>query len=130
MITSRKLLLLVMAAVVGCQTATASGPRTDSRILTQDEIAKSALTGNAYDVIQRLRPAFMRSRGETSITNATVTSAFPNVYLDGVMYGDINSLRGIDSSQIAEVRSYQAWEAQTKFGTGNNGGVIAITTRR
>jgi len=42
----------------------------------------------------------------------------------------LTTLRSIDASHIGEVRLLQAWEAQTKFGVGNNGGVIAITTRR
>jgi hypothetical protein len=95
-----------------------------------DEIRQANVGGNAYDVISRLRPGFLVSRGQTTISNGTQASSYPNVYLDGVAYGDINTLRNIDAIQIAEVRLFQAWEAQTKFGVGNNGGVIAITTRR
>ena len=129
MIVSRALFALTAATLIGCATSGASG-RTDSNILTREEIAKAGIGGSAYDVISRLRPAFLISRGQATLSNGTTATSYPNVYLDGVVYGDITSLRNVDSIQIAEVRLYQAWDAQTKFGMGNNGGVIAISTRR
>lgn len=132
MIASRTLMLLAMGAVLGCapSVSTTSGNAPNSRVLGYDEISKAGIGGTAYDVISRLRPAFLVSRGQTTVSNGTATSSYPNVYVDGVVYGDITTLRNIDSSHIYEVHMYQAWEAQTKFGMGNNGGVIAITTRR
>jgi hypothetical protein len=32
--------------------------------------------------------------------------------------------------QIATIRLYRSWEATTKFGAGNMGGVIEIITRQ
>lgn len=130
MISRRAFMLLAVASLAGCASAGPSG-HTDSKTLFQDEIAKSGVGGSAYDVISRLRPAFLVSRGQTTLgAGSGPTSPYPNVFLDGVAYGDLATLRNIDASQIAEVRMYQAWEAQTKFGMGNNGGVIAIITRR
>ena len=133
MTASRKLMLVVTAIAIGCTHSTSpnssENPRPDSRTLTFDEINRSQIGGTAYEVIHRLRPSFLVSRGQVTVMGPA-ESAYPSVYLDGTLYGDINSLRNLDSSQIAEVRMYPAWEAQTKFGTGNNSGVIAITTRR
>ncbi len=99
-------------------------------MLGYEEISRSGIGGSAYDVISRLRPAFLVSRGQTTVSAGQAAASYPNVYLDGVAYGDITALRTIDASHIGEIRMYQAWEAQTKFGMGNDGGVIAITTRR
>jgi len=52
------------------------------------------------------------------------------VYVDGQEFGPIASLRNLPASQIGAIRLYRSWEATTKFGTGNMGGVIAVTTRR
>lgn len=129
MFVSRALSVFALATLIGCASS-APSDRTDSKILTRDEITRAGVSGSAYDVISRLRPGFLGSRGQTTLGAAAAASAYPNVFLDGVIYGDIASLRNVDASQIAEVRMFQAWEAQTKFGMGNTAGVIAITTRR
>jgi outer membrane cobalamin receptor len=54
----------------------------------------------------------------------------PTVYVDDQAYGEITTLRNIPAMQIASIRLYRSWEATTKYGVGNMGGVIAITTRR
>ncbi len=132
MIHARMLALLAIAASLGCASATTGSGRAPSRanIITAEDISASALGGTAYDVIARLRPNFLISRGQTTIHNAQAASAYPNVYVEGVAYGDVNTLKNIDATQVGEIRLYQAWEAQTKFGLGNNAGVIAITIRR
>ena len=132
MVRTRLLSLLIVAMSIGCASASTSGSGGErrSQLITQKEIAASGMSGSAFEVITRLRPNFLVSRGQTTLNNGESTASYPNVYLDGVTFGDINTLRNIDSAQIAEIRLYQAWEAQTKFGMGNSGGVIAITTRR
>jgi len=131
--THARMLVLLAVGALGCASAGTTGStRANTNIITQEEIAQAG-TGNAYDMIRRLRPNFISSRGETTlgnVQNAQTNATYPNVYLDGLAYGDINSLRNIDSSQIMEVRMYPAWEAQSKFGLGNNAGVIAITTHK
>ncbi|HLE56057.1 MAG TPA: hypothetical protein VJB15_03170 [Rhodothermia bacterium] len=132
MVRARMLPVVMIAFSLGCASASSSGTSGENRksqVITQKEISSAGMSGTAFEVVSRLRPNFLVSRGQTTISGQSVAS-YPNVYLDGVAFGDINALRNIDSAQIAEIRLYQAWEAQTKFGLGNNGGVIAITTRR
>jgi outer membrane receptor protein involved in Fe transport len=80
-------------------------------------------------VIQKLRANFLSYRGETSLTKNQSTP-YPTVYLDGQEFGPINTLRTIPASQIGSIQLLRSWEATTKYGTGNMGGVIAIVTRR
>ena len=132
MVQARLLPILIVAMSVGCASASSSGGvggDRRSQIITQQEISSAGMSGNAYELIQRLRPGFLVSRGQTTLSGDQ-SVAYPNVYLDGIAFGDMGTLRNIDTAQIAEIRLYQAWEAQSKFGLGNNGGVIAITTRR
>lgn len=133
MIVNRKLALLIVAVSFGCASASptkSSGAPANAKIITQSEIVAGGVGETAYDLIARLRPNFLASRGPTSVNNAQPTSPYPHVYVDGAAYGDITTLRNINSAQIGEIRFYQGWEAQTKFGMGNQAGVIAITTRR
>lgn len=128
---SMMIALVTVATSLGCASASSvpGVPVRNAQVITQQEIVDAKIIGTAYEVISRLRPNFLNSRGPTSIQGQAV-STFPNVYLDGVPYGDINSLRNIDGSLVGEVRMYQAWEAQTKFGMNNAAGVIAITIRK
>ena len=132
MAASRRLMLLAIGVVIGCtpsMSANSGGTSPPSSTLTFEEISRSELSGTAYDLISRLRPSFLVSRGQVTMMGPA-QSSYPAVYVDGLMYGDLSSLRNLDANHIAEVRMYQASEAQTKFGTGNHSGVIAITTRR
>ncbi|HYN83495.1 MAG TPA: hypothetical protein VES88_18595 [Gemmatimonadaceae bacterium] len=132
MVRVRLLPLLIVAISLGCappSSSGAAGADRKSQLITQQEISAAGMSGSAYEVISRLRPSFLVSRGQTSLSGDQ-SAAYPNVYLDGVAFGDLSTLRNIDASQIAEIRMYQSWEAQTKFGLGNSRGVIAIITRR
>jgi hypothetical protein len=101
---------------------------TDSNFIASDEIdALQAAT--AHEVIRKLRPNFLSYRGETSF-NKSRSSPYPTIYLDGISFGSIESLRTIPAIQIASIRLYRSWEATTKFGMGNMGGVLEITTKR
>lgn len=120
-------LALAAFMVSGCATHPATAPspaRSDT--ITADQIVKSEAT-NAYEVIERLKPSFLASRGPTDLTNASPT--LPNVYVDDVPYGPMSTLTTIAATDIAMIRLYRAWEATYKFGTGNMGGVIDVYTR-
>ncbi|HVF38415.1 MAG TPA: hypothetical protein VM939_00855, partial [Gemmatimonadaceae bacterium] len=100
----------------------------DSSVIASDEIGALS-AANAYEVIQKLRPNFLSYRGETSL-NKSESSPYPTVYVDGMAFGTIATLRTIPAMQIASIRLYRSWEAATRFGMGNMGGVLEITTRR
>jgi outer membrane cobalamin receptor len=100
----------------------------DPQLITEEEVEQSRAP-TAYEVIQRLHPNFLTYRGETSF-NKNTSRPYPTVYVDGQEFGAIGALRNIPASDVATIRLYRSWEATTKFGTGNMGGVIAITTRR
>ncbi|MGK2962421.1 MAG: hypothetical protein ACSLFK_09790 [Gemmatimonadaceae bacterium] len=97
-------------------------------VITFDEITASR-SGNAsaYDLIQRLRPEYFRSRGPSSLNNLAPVTAV--VYVDEVRYGEIESLRTMSADQIREVHYINASDATTRFGSDHVGGAILITTR-
>jgi hypothetical protein len=49
--------------------------------------------------------------------------------VDDTYYGDISTLKVIPASQVAELRFYEGYEAQYKFGSGHMGGVIQVITK-
>jgi len=114
-----------MAACLG--TSPAGRPARDRRLVSRADI-EAAQVESAYDLVKRYRSDFLRSRGQTSLTQRS--SPYAAVFLDDLEYGSIESLRQIPADQINEIRFYEATEAQTKFGSGRMGGVIAVSTRR
>jgi outer membrane cobalamin receptor len=104
------------------------GELASSQLITEQEIEASRAP-TAYDAIQKLRANFLSYRGETSF-DRNKSQPYPTVYVDGQEFGPLSSLRNIPASQVSTIRLYRSWEATTKFGTGNMGGVIAITTRQ
>ena len=120
----RYLYLTAVAAVLACASGSGgSGSHRDSSVITEQELSSIPVT-NAYDAIERLRPLFLRSRGKTSIN--TPGTQYATVYVDGVRYGDLNSLRNILASHVVDIRYYNGPEAGSRFGLQNTAGVIEI----
>jgi hypothetical protein len=129
MIRTRWFLAFLPVFVVACTpTRAARVESVKSQLITEDEIEASH-SATAYEVIQHLRPNFLTYRGETSFDKSRSTP-YPTVWVDGMEYGPIATLRNVPAAQISTIRLYRSWEATTKFGVGNMGGVIEITTRQ
>ena len=127
--SSRLFWVLVPAVVLACAPRRL-GPdeALKQELITEDEIDASRAS-TALEAIQRLRVGFLTYRGETSL-DRTKSQPYPTVYVDGIEYGPIGTLRTIPALEVSTIRLYRSWEATTKFGSGHMGGVIAITTRQ
>lgn len=126
-------MLSLIGAVVPCLIIACSHPPRDGQSsrnaneITEEEIAASSAS-NTYEAIRKLRPNFLAFRGKTSLIGTS--NADPIVYVDDQAFGPISSLRTIPASQVASIRLYRSWEATTKFGMNNMGGVIAVVTKQ
>jgi hypothetical protein len=119
--------ILIAAATLACASAGAgNNVRRDSSLITADEITDSHET-NAYDAINRLRPLFLKSRGRSTLN--TGASPYASVFVDGQVYGDLNTLKGIPSQQIKQIHYYNGPDAVTRYGMQYGSGVIAVDTR-
>jgi len=126
-VTSRSILIFLFAAAIAC--APPSGTRTarDVNVITRQEL-EAAVAQNAYDVIQNLRPSYLRTRGTQSLDPTVRTQAW--VYLDGQRYGDIATLRSMTVDAIEEIRYLNPSLATTKYGVNHTAGAIEVTTRK
>ena len=114
--------------VTACTPARAFyAPTRDPALITHEEIIAS-LAVDAYDAVAKLRANFLASRGRTSFRSNE--STLPRVFVDGLEYGPVSTLKLIPATDVAEIRLFRSWEATTAFGTGFMAGVIAVTTRR
>lgn len=128
MLRTRLLGVVVPFWLLACaHTQTPGQSSRNSDVITEDEIA-AITASNAYDVIKKLRANMLSYRGKTSLIGTS--NADPTVYVDDQAYGPISSLRTIPASQITSIRIYRSWDAMTKYGQGNMGGVIAVNTKQ
>lgn len=113
---------LALIAAAACASGGGGGdgaPRGSSTLIIQEEIEP---LGNltAYQVIQRLRPQWLRPRAG---------SDNPVVFLDGSRLGDPDRLNSIQAATVAQMRFRDGRDATTRYGTGFGGGAIEVTSR-
>ena len=127
------LLLAASTAGTACTTGGATeggGPATAPRrsnVITAEEIATSQ-TATAYDAVRELRPQWLQARGPDLVTARGRPGA--RVAIDDVIRGRLDELRAVRVGNIQEIRFISASDATTRWGTGGQGGVIEIITRR
>jgi hypothetical protein len=97
-------------------------------VVSEDQIENMRAV-TAYDVVSRVHGEYLHSRGRQSL-DSRIPEIPAHVFVDDTYYGDISTLKGVPASQLSEVRFYQAYEAQYKFGSGHMGGVVQLITKR
>ena len=133
MMGRRFVALAAIALAVGCASAGVSPAKQNQNVITTEEIAQ-VTASNAYDLIQHLRPNYLRTRG--AVRGAPASDGTNHlepvdlvVYLNDSRLGGSEQLRQITSSDIREIRYYSSSEATTKWGTGHSAGAIQVLTR-
>jgi hypothetical protein len=128
------LVAATMVVALGCASTGAKGAaRGNSNVITEEEI--TAGTGaTAFEIIQRLRPSFLHTRGAMrSAPTASNNNLEPIdivVYMNDNRFGGSDRLRQISVSDIREIRYFSASEATTKWGSGHGAGAIQILSCR
>ena len=131
----KSICLTALATILACASQSgANAPagtvvaQTDRNIISATEI-QSTPSSSLYELISKLRPNFLRSHGPMSLGGTSATE-YAAVYMDGRPYGDIASLRSIVSTQVSEVRYYDANAAASRFGAINANGVIDVIIKQ
>ena len=129
---SRRVLVAAMIALTACASGRGASAATQNpNVISLEEIVESSAS-NAYEVIQRLRPNFLRTRGAVHGTPGA-TNAIEMldlvVYLNETRLGGSDPLRQISTTDIREIRYVNSSEATTKWGTGHSAGAIQIVSR-
>lgn len=117
---------LVMVAalsitVAGCASAGGSGgSRMSNDRITQEELTELQQL-DALQVVQRLRPSWLRRRG----------GSYPRVVLNGVpLDGGTEALRGFRVGEIRDMEYLDPGDATLRLGTGYPAGAILVNTGR
>ena len=128
----KHLFLVAVAAIMACAPASgtsgtsgaSAAPRRADYLTAEEIVGANADVATAYEALSRLRPNWLVSHGTTSFNPG---NGFAIVYVDGQRYGDVNSLRNIQASQIADIHYYDVTQAGARFGLrAGPGGVIEV----
>jgi hypothetical protein len=111
----------VLVALAACGPPPEPGTvrRGGSRLITAEEIEQVNVP-NLYELIQRLRPAWIQER------TGAGGRGYPTVYVGSQLYGGIDRLREIDTSNVQAVHFLNSAEAASRFGRGVPYGVIQV----
>ena len=137
-------ILLVMLAWAwpGAAVAQETRKNYERDLITQEEIQERAKDArNAYDVIKKLRPHFLRERSAGQVSGpmpaeGTFKQGSPaerqpvQVYVNGAKsITNTAVLRELNTDAILDIVDLNASDATTRFGTGYNNGAILVRTR-
>lgn len=126
---------LLALAVAGCAssgTTTSAGPRrTDSSAISREQIDEQTQAGatNAYEIVQRLRPRWLVSRGPRSIGDQPQIL----VYMEQVRLGGLEAMRNIDPTTVESMRRLDSSQAVAQLpglGSAKVESVIVLNRRR
>ena len=81
---------------------------------------------DAYQVVRRIRPFFLQSRGPTSLLLPT---SQVTVFIDDMPIGGVSELATIRVRDIRSIRFMSATEAVIRYGRRFAGGIIRLTSR-
>ena len=121
-------ILLLILVLTGCASGgSPSGQRRNPDVLTNEDLRQTDLeSSTAFQAIQRMRPQWLRARGVRSLGGGSI---FPKVLVDETQYREIDDLRRMRVSAIAEIRFIGPADATTRFGTGYLAGMILVSLR-
>ena len=127
---ARSLLVAGAAALFSAACASSGTMNSDTRrpsrsadVLSSQEIterASSAIT--AEDAVRRLRSAWLRVSGVTSLRSSTPI----RLYVNNTSRGNVDGLATIPVALIEEIRYISPNEATSRWGTGHTAGVIEV----
>ncbi len=110
---------LVAVGAAACASGGSSGSRGNPNVIAAAELEEFS-TLNALDAIRRLRPQWLRRRGQSA----------PQIIQDGARLGaSTEALRSMSVSDIQSLRYLSASDATMRYGTNFPGGAIEITSR-
>jgi hypothetical protein len=119
-------ILIAAVTLAGCASAATTGERSNRNRITTEQLSR-VTADNAYDAVRRLQPQWLEGRGPSSVSDGN--SATAAVYLNGSRVGDVDYLRTVPLTTIAEIRYWTPGEASARFGMGLPRGVIELITK-
>ena len=128
--TRRLLILMTLLIGAACSAGTMDGEtafrtRTRANLITFGEIRERGPFSSLYDLVEELRPRWLRSQGPDSLIGA---QGRVQVHMDGNPLGGVEALRRLSAHGVTSVQWVSPIDAAARFGVGNSHGAIVIST--
>lgn len=128
---SRRILILaILLMEVACRSAgmdprMRERARTRSTLITFEEITERGHYSDLYELVQELRPRWLRSQGPDTFLGAP---GQVQVHMDGNRLGGVTVLRGLAPVGVTSIRWLPPIDAAARYGLNNSHGAIVIST--
>ncbi len=128
---ARALLPFCAVALVTSAASAQSEPKSSSRLITAEEIERARPNvGNAYDVVQSLRPRWLRTREMVQLPGSGFNGgpdpqmAQVHVYMDDRDKGDVDFLKTIPAELVYTLKFMSMTEVGARFGPSSGPGIV------
>lgn len=130
----RALLMLPLLLSAGCAggpsagTETEPSPRRSSgSLITDEEMREKGQYSNLYDLIEVLRPRWLRAQGGPDSFYGGQGQV--QVHMDGNWMGDVAVLRSLSVSGVTSIEWIAPIAAAARYGLDHSHGAIVVSTR-
>ena len=104
-------------------------PKSSSRQITEEDIERlGSSAANAYDIVQTLRPQWLRQRNEVMSrpgVGPSATAQF-SVFVDDHEMGGLNFLRALPAEQVYSMRFLTMNEVGARYGPTSGPGIVVV----
>jgi hypothetical protein len=131
-------MIVAVAGLAGCASGGGGGGGSDRDFIMPEELAQvQDQAPDAYRVVERLRPNWLRSRSNTLAAPNPLdndlpgagSAIVPEVFVDGVHFGALDSLHNLASQNVEQLQYLDSRDATTRYGTGYPAGIISVTMK-
>jgi hypothetical protein len=124
-------LVLTAAACGGANsastgTAAAGRAETQSSRISFEEIQQRGQYSNLYDVVEHLRPRWLRSQGPDTFTGE---QGQVQVHMNGNLLGSVDVLRRMSPVGVTSLEWVPPIQAAAQFGLNHSHGAIIVSTK-
>ncbi|MBW3630394.1 MAG: hypothetical protein KY464_13995 [Gemmatimonadetes bacterium] len=128
--TRTLLTVVALLIVTGCSAGTMDGEtafrtRTRTNLITFGEIRERGPFTSLYDLVEELRPRWLRSQGPDTFLGP---QGRVQAHMDGNPVGSVEALRRLSAHGVTSVQWVSPIDAAARFGVGNSHGAIIIST--